>query len=91
MAAAQKTITEKDVKGKTFVAKAEAVVINLGTAAERYLYKHAVLPAETKTEELVRLLTRGLIEEQPKAETPAEGAQAETNGTDQTGSTPAGS
>lgn len=69
MSVAEKNVTEKDVKGKTFVAKAEAVVINVGTKVERYVYKHAVIPAETDTKELIRLVRRGLVVE--KADAPA--------------------
>jgi hypothetical protein len=58
-----KTVTEKDVKGKTFIAKAEALVVNVGKRTERYVYKNAVIPAEVEAEELVRLVRRGLVVE----------------------------
>jgi len=67
---ADKEVTEKDVKGKTFVAKAEAIVVNVGKRTEHYIYKHGVVPAEVEAAELVRLFRRGLVTEKP-ADVPA--------------------
>jgi hypothetical protein len=48
---------------KNWIVKAEAVVINVGKQAERYIYKGAVVPAEVAAEELKRLVARGLVVE----------------------------